>query len=150
MYGLPDDDTLVQHALAVLLKRLKEPGAHLFSPAVVEDYLRLSLAGQEYEGFVVLFLDAKNRLLESKELFRGTLTHTSVHPREVVKEALAYNARGVLLAHNHPSGVAEPSEADLKITQVLVKTLDLFEVRVLDHFIVAGADVYSFAEHGKL
>lgn len=110
----------------------------------------MSLAGQEHESFVVLFLDVKNRVLATKEVFRGTLTQTSVHPREVMREALGHNAASVLLAHNHPSGCTTPSDADFLLTNTLVKALALVDVRVLDHFIVAGVDVHSFAEHGQM
>ena len=125
-------------------------GASLSSPDAVRLYLRLLLARQAHESFVVLFLDVKNRLIANEEMFRGTLTHTSVYPREVVKAALAHNAASVLLAHNHPSGAAEPSEADLLLTRALTQALALVDVRVLDHFVVAGSHVHSFAEHGQL
>lgn len=150
VYGLEDDDALVAHALAVLMKRLKKPGVLMSAPTVVKDFLRLSLAAQEHESFVVLFLDCKNRLIEAQEVFRGTLAQTPVYPREVVKTALALNAACVILAHNHPSGVAEPSEADRILTRALVQALSLVDVRVLDHIIVAGASTYSFAEVGEL
>ena len=127
-----------------------QAGASLSSPDAVRLYLRLQLARQAHESFLVLFLDVKNRLIASEEMFRGTLTHTSVYPREVVKAALSHNAASVLLAHNHPSGAAEPSEADLILTRALMQALALIDVRVLDHFIVAGASVHSFAEHGQL
>jgi len=120
------------------------------SPDVVKTYLRGKFGLQAYESFVVLFLDVKNRLIDHEEMFRGTLTHTSVYPREVVKAALRRNAAGVMLAHNHPSGAPEPSEADLRLTTALVQALALVDVRVLDHFVVAGAHVHSFAEHGQL
>lgn len=125
-------------------------GQGLSSPAAVRQYLKLYLARQQHESFVVLFLDAKNRLIASEAMFRGTLTQTSVHPREVVKAALAHNAAGVVLAHNHPSGAPAPSEADVLLTRALAQALALVEVRVLDHFIVAGQQVHSFAEHGQL
>jgi DNA repair protein RadC len=125
-------------------------GAALGSPQAVRQYLQLLLAGRPYESFAVLFLDVKNRLIASEELFRGTLTHTSVYPREVVKTALAHNAAGVILAHNHPSGSSEPSSADQTLTQALKQSLALVDVRVLDHFVVANRHVYSFAEHGLL
>lgn len=121
------------------------------SPATVRDYLRLHLAGLAHEVFYALWLDAQHRLLAAEELFRGTLTQTSVYPREVVKRALAHNAAAVVLAHNHPSGVAEPSSADESLTQTLKQTLALVEVRVLDHFIVAAqSPPLSFAERGLL
>jgi DNA repair protein RadC len=125
-------------------------GATLSSPDAVRQYLRLHLARQPHESFFVLFLDVKNRLIASEEMFRGTLTHTSVYPREVVKAALGHNAASVLLAHNHPSGVAEPSTADLMLTRALMQALALVDVRVVDHFVVAGSQVHSFAEHGQL
>jgi DNA repair protein RadC len=125
-------------------------GVLLSSPQAVTHYLQLLLNSKPYEAFVVLFLDVKNRLLATQELFRGTLTHTSVYPREVVKAALAHNAASLIFAHNHPSGAPEPSNADHALTQALKQALALVDVRVLDHFIVAGHKVYSFAEHGQL
>lgn len=122
----------------------------LSSPASVRDYLRMTLAGRDYEVFMVLFLDAQNRVIEPEEMFRGTLTQTSVYPREVVKRSLVNNAAAVIFAHNHPSGVAEPSRADELLTQSLKQALALVDVRVLDHFVVAGSGVMSFAERGLL
>lgn len=123
----------------------------LSTPAVVREFLRLRLAGLAHEVFVVLLLDAQNRLIDAVEVFRGTLTQTSVYPREIVKLALARNAAGVVFAHNHPSGVAEPSRADECLTQTLKNALALVDVRVLDHFIVAGVSTpLSFAERGLL
>jgi DNA repair protein RadC len=127
-----------------------QTGEAFGSPELVKRYLRIKLGGQRHESFVVLFLDVKNRLVADRELFRGTLTQTSVYPREVVIEALSHNAASVILAHNHPSGLPEPSEADLRLTQALVQALGLVDIRVLDHFIVAGPLVHSFAEHGQL
>jgi DNA repair protein RadC len=127
-----------------------QAGANLSSPDLVKRYLRIKLGGQRHESFVVLFVDVKNRLIADRELFRGTLTHTSVYPREVVKAALACNAASVMFAHNHPSGSPEPSEADLRLTRALTQALALVDVRVLDHFVVAGPLVHSFAEHGQL
>ncbi|PQO94719.1 hypothetical protein C5614_19240 [Massilia phosphatilytica] len=127
-----------------------QAGEAFGSPELVKRYLRIKLGGQRHESFVVLFLDVKNRLIADRELFRGTLTQTSVYPREVVIEALDYNAASVILAHNHPSGLPEPSEADLRLTGALVKALSLVDIRVLDHFIVAGPLVHSFAEHGQI
>lgn len=122
----------------------------LNSPGSVRDHLRLIFAGQEYESFVVLFLDAQNRLIASKEMFRGTLTQTSVYPREIVKESLRCNAAAVIFSHNHPSGVPEPSRADEQLTSSLKQALSLVDVKVLDHFIVAGAAILSFAERGLI
>lgn len=127
-----------------------QSGTSFDAPAAVKQYLQLLLTNKPYESFLVLFLDVKNRLICADELFRGTLTHASVYPREVVKAALTHNAASVMLAHNHPSGTLEPSAADHKLTQTLKQALDLIGVRVLDHFIVAGTQVHSFAEHGQL
>jgi len=125
-------------------------GDALNSPRAVRDYLRLSLQGRPYEVFMALFLDAQHRVVAMEELFRGTLTQTSVYPREVVKRALHHNAAALILAHNHPSGVAEPSQSDRLLTDALKQALSLIDVRVLDHFIVAGAACLSFAEKGEL
>lgn len=125
-------------------------GNALNSPSAVRDYLRMKLQALPHEVFFVLFLDAQNRVIGSEEMFRGTLTQTSVYPREVVKRALHHNAGAVIFAHNHPSGVAEPSHADETLTQALKQALALIDVRVLDHFIVAGSGVLSFAERGLL
>ena len=132
------------------LREKMASGRALNSPATVREYLRLKLQALPHEVFVALFLDAQNRVIEFEELFRGTLTQTSVYPREVVKRALHHNAGAVILAHNHPSGVAEPSHADETLTQALKQALALVDVRVLDHFIVAGSGVLSFAERGLL
>ncbi|WP_420993586.1 RadC family protein [Cupriavidus sp. 30B13] len=132
-----------------LAERLTLPGG-LDSPAAVRDYLRLTLSAYEHEVFMCLFLDARNRLLASEELFRGSLTQTSVYPREVARQALLHNAASVIVAHNHPSGNALPSSADLAMTRSLTRSLALIDVRVLDHFIVAGTTIHSFAEHGDL
>lgn len=125
-------------------------GEVLSSPQAVRQYLQLLLAKKPYESFAVLFLDVKNRLIACEELFRGTLMHTSVYPREVVKAALGHNAASIILAHNHPSGTPEPSAADRTLTQALKQALGLVDIRVLDHFVVAGRHVYSFAEHGDM
>jgi len=122
----------------------------LCSPGAVRDYLRLLLSTKEHEVFVSLFLDAQNRLIAAEELFRGTLTQTSVYPREVVKRALANNAAAAILAHNHPSGVAEPSIQDQALTRTLADALALVDVKVLDHFVIAGTQALSFAERGLL
>lgn len=120
------------------------------APQAVKDYLQLQLANRPHEVFAVLFLDTHHRLLAFEELFRGTLTQTSVYPREVVKRALALNAAAAILAHNHPSGNAEPSRADEWLTQQLVAALKLVDVRVVDHIVVARGELVSFAERGLL
>jgi len=140
---------VVEMARRALQESIGERDA-LSSPQAVREFLRLSLAGRAHEIFLVMFLDSQNRLLGSEELFRGTLTQTSVYPREVVKTALRYNAAGVIFAHNHPSGVAEPSRADELLTQTLKQALALVEIKTLDHFIVAGSRTISFAERGLL
>jgi DNA repair protein RadC len=122
----------------------------LTSPAAVRDYLRLTLANLEHEAFFALFLDSQHRVIEARELFRGSLAQTSVYPREVVKAALRANAGAVIFAHNHPSGVAQPSQSDELLTRSLRDALSLVDVRVLDHFIVAGTQLLSFAERGLL
>ena len=125
-------------------------GDMLNSPGAVRDFLRLHFATYEQEAFVAIFLDSQHQVIVVDELFRGTLTQTSVYPREVVKASLRCNASAVLLAHNHPSGVAEPSQSDRMLTDALRQALLLVDVRVLDHFIVAGNSVLSFAERGLL
>lgn len=120
------------------------------SPQKVKDYLALHLAGQPQEVFAVLFLDSQHRLLRMEEMFRGTLTQTSVYPREVVKKALQHNAGAVVLAHNHPSGLAEPSRADEFLTQTLKTALQMVDVRVLDHLVVGRGTVVSMAERGLI
>lgn len=119
-------------------------------PTKVKDYLKLQLGQHPHEVFAVMFLDAQTRLLKYEEMFRGTLTQTSVYPREVVKRALDLHAASVVLAHNHPSGVAQPSKADEYLTLNLINALKLVDVRVLDHFIVGEGEVVSFAERGLL
>jgi DNA repair protein RadC len=122
----------------------------LDSPLRVKEYLRMQIAHLGHEVFGVLFLDAQHRLLKYEELFRGTLTQTSVYPREVVRHALAHQAAAVVLAHNHPSGTAEPSRADEFLTSTLKAALQLVDVQVLDHMVVGHGEVVSFAERGLL
>ncbi len=143
------DDTLIAAALAVLARRIRDTDT-LASPSAVRDYLRLLLADRKHEVFVVVLLDAQHRVLSADELFRGTLTQTAVYPREVVKLALAANAASAIFAHNHPSGVCEPSRADELLTRNLKSALALVDVKVLDHFVVAGAESISFAERGLI
>jgi DNA repair protein RadC len=142
-------DQAIRRALRILERRMRT-GEALSSPAAVRDFLRLKLARLEHEVFFAIFLDAQNRVIAAEEMFRGTLTQTSVYPREVVKTALRHNAAGVIFAHNHPSGMCEPSHADETLTSALKQALALVDVRVLDHFVVAGAGVLSFAERGLL
>jgi DNA repair protein RadC len=153
-HGLGDAKYAQLQAVVEMAKRsLREElrsGDAMSSPGAVRDYLRLTLGQRPYEVFVAIFLDAQNRLLAADELFRGTLTQTSVYPREVVKAALAHNAAAVVFAHNHPSGIAEPSHADEILTRNLKQALALVDVKVLDHFIVGGSQAMSFAERGLL
>ena len=148
-YRPADADEVLQAAQQLLRQQLRGREV-LSSPQVVRDFLRVKLGALEHEVFAVLMLDAQHRLIEYVELFRGTVSQTSVYPREVVKESLARNAAALVLVHNHPSGVAEPSRADEHLTQTLKAALSLVDVRVLDHLIVAGSDVLSFAERGLL
>jgi DNA repair protein RadC len=141
--------TVLELARRVLVEEAAQADV-LTSPQAVRDYLRLALTSRPYEVFVGLYLDSQNRVLGIEELFRGTLAQTSVYPREVVKAALARNAAAMIFAHNHPSGVAEPSRADELLTQALRQALALVDIRTLDHFVVAGARLVSFAERGLL
>lgn len=144
------DDLAIADALFILAGRLKKSGDIMCSPKIVKDFLRLRYADMEHEVFVVLWLDAQNRLIAHEQLFQGTLTQTSVYPREVVKAALACNAGACILVHNHPSGLAEASGTDFALTSTLKQALALVDCKVLDHMIVAGATVYSFAETGRI
>jgi DNA repair protein RadC len=137
---------LARRALQEELKRT----AALTSPGAVRDYLRLAIGARAHEVFVCIWLDAQHHVIKFEEPFQGTLTQTSVYPREIVKAALACNAAAVIFAHNHPSGAAQPSQADELLTANLKEALALVEVRVLDHFIVAGNQAISFAERGLL
>lgn len=142
-----------QAALEIAKRLLRQDlarGPVLSAPARVRDFLRLSLGRIDHEVFTVLFLDAQQRLIACEELFRGTLTQTSVYPREVVRRALTLNCASVILSHNHPSGIAEPSRADQVLTRELQNALKLVDVQVLDHIIVAAGASVSFAELGLL
>lgn len=147
---VPGDDEIILRALHILRQRMTVKGDAMNSPTSVRQFCALNLGALPHEVFGVLFLDAQNRLIEFREMFRGTLTQTSVYPREVVKEALALNAAAVILTHNHPSGTCEPSRADERLTVTLRDALALIDCRVLDHVIVAGAASISFAERGLI
>ena len=142
-------DPIVIQALQLLECQVREADT-MASPGAVKDYLRLKIADLPHEVFVVVFLDVQNRVISLDQMFRGTLTQTSVYPREVVKAALAHNAAAIIMAHNHPSGSAEPSRADEALTQTLKAALALVDVRVLDHMVVTRDTVLSFAERGLL
>ncbi len=132
------------------MSRRVRRGTQLTSPKATRDYLSLKLGTLEREVFAVIFLDKRHRLISYQEMFQGTIDGAAVHPREVVKEALKQNAAAVILAHPHPSGIAEPSQADELITQRLKEALGLLDIRILDHIIVAGGDAISMAEKGLL
>jgi DNA repair protein RadC len=142
-------DEIITAARDHMSRRVRR-GTQLSSPKATRDYLSLKLGSLEREVFAVIFLDKRHRLISYQEMFQGTIDGASVHPREVVKEALKQNAAAVILAHLHPSGVAEPSQADEPITTRLKDALGLVDIRVLDHIIVAGGDTTSFAESGLL
>jgi len=143
------EDEVIAAAIRILENRLRG-GDCLTSPQAVREYLRLRLGAREHEVFMAVWLDAQHRVIAAEELFAGTLTQTSVYPREVVKAALRNNAGAVLFCHNHPSGVAEPSQADQLLTETLKRALDLVDVKVLDHFIVTCGSAMSFSERGLL
>ena len=144
------EDAIITRALEILAGRLRSTPLAMTSPTAARDYCRLHLGGLEHEEFGVLFLDSQNRLIAFESMFRGTLAQTSVYPREVVKRALAHNAGAVILTHNHPSGVAEPSRADEQLTSTLKSALAMIDVRTLDHLVVSATSVVSLAERGLI
>lgn len=146
----PRDRRLVARALRALEDSAVYRTEAFTSAGAVRDHLKLRFAGLEREEFHALWLDAQNYLISAERLFAGTLTQTTIYPRELVKAALANNAGAVILAHNHPSGLAEPSNADKLLTEIVTRALAVIEVKVLDHIIVAGTDTLSFAERGLL
>lgn len=153
--SIPNLDERAQRALQRALRLLEKNAVYrvhvMTSPGCVRDYLRIKLATLEHEEFHVLWLDSQNRLIASDRLFSGSLSSTSVYPREVVKAALKHNAAACIIAHNHPSGIVEPSSADRVLTNTIKSALAVIDVRMLDHFIVAGnARPLSFAERGEL
>ncbi|HGN9109613.1 TPA: DNA repair protein RadC [Enterobacter hormaechei] len=146
----PTDQQTIRTAMTLLECQLREPGAPFTSSSSVRDWLRLQLATLDREAFTVLWLDNQHRLIAHDTLFLGTINSITVHPREVVKSGLKNNAAAAVLAHNHPSGEAEPSQADRLITERLKQALDLVDIRLLDHLVVGGMDIVSFAERGWL
>lgn len=146
----PGAQRIIRQALSILEQHLRQTGVSFLSAEETRDWLRLKMAGLEREEFMVLFLDNQHQLLAYETLFTGTINHTEVYPREIVKAALRHNAAAVILAHNHPSGAAEPSKADRLITSNLQNTLRLVDIRTLDHLIVGHRDIVSFAERGWL
>lgn len=145
-----DEDAIIARALEILVQRMHRTGITMDSPHAVRDWLRLRVGGKPHEEFGLIWLDARHELIEAGELFRGTLTQTSVYPREVVKEALRHNAAAVILYHNHPSGNSEPSTADEALTRAMKDALATVDVRVLDHMVVTAEKITSFAERGLL
>lgn len=144
------DEEIIDRAIDILESRLLHPECVVTRPQDACDYLKLQFAGLEHESFRAMFLDNRHRLIELAELFRGTIDGAAVYPREVAKTALQFNAAAVILAHNHPSGVCEPSDADRRITRRVKDALSLLDIRVLDHIVVGGNDTYSFSENGLL
>jgi len=144
------ENQIIARGLTILAGRLRTDREVFASPSTVRQYCQLRLGGRDHEVFAVLFLDVQNRLIECREMFRGTLTQTSVYPREVVKESLQLNAAAVVLVHNHPSGSVQPSRADEALTQTLKAALALVDVRVLDHIIVSAVESLSMAERGLI
>lgn len=145
-----EDGKIIEQALEILLRRLRVPGAALTSPSAVTDYLRLAISEREFELFYCIYLDTKNCVIDIISEFRGTIDGCSVHPRQIVAGALYRNAAAVIFAHNHPSGSAEPSQADVQMTRRLKDALALVDVRVLDHFVVCPNEVVSLAQRGLL
>jgi DNA repair protein radc len=147
---MTNEDQTIRSALTILRNRLRRAETYLASPEDARHFLTLRYAELEHEIFGALWLNARHGVLKVEELFRGTVDGASVHPREVVKAALGANAAAVIFFHNHPSGIAEPSRADVRITARLRSALELVDVRLLDHLIVGGMDVTSLAERGLL
>ena len=144
------EDKIIEQALEILMGRLKIGGEALTSPNSVRNYLKLKLAEQEREVFAAIFMNAQHQVIAYEELFYGTIDSASVYPREIVKTALRHNAAAVILAHNHPSGNPEPSQADIQITTKIKDALNLLDIRVLDHLIVGSSDTVSLAERGLM
>jgi len=144
------DQAIINQALHILETRLHKPDFFVTKPDDAKTYLKLKLGELEHETFNVMFLNSKHGVINLSELFRGTIDNAVVPVREVVKETLKANAAAVILSHNHPSGVPEPSEADKRLTSALVEALQLVGVKVLDHIIIGGAQAYSLAEHGYI
>ncbi|CUR45098.1 RadC family protein [Alloalcanivorax xenomutans] len=149
-YASIQEDPLIRQAIGVLEERLFRRGASLTSPTAVREYLRLKLASEALEVFAVVFLDAQHCVIAYEQMFRGTIDGAAVYPRAVVKRAIEHNCAAVILAHCHPSGSTEPSQADKAITTRLKSALELVDVRVLDHFIIGEGVPFSFAEVGLL
>ncbi|WP_444945024.1 DNA repair protein RadC [Microbulbifer sp. ZKSA006] len=146
----PNEQKVIDSAKKILFSKLRQPGNALTSVPAVTDYLKLHLAALEREVFAVIYLDSQLRAIAYREEFQGTLAAANVYPREIVKRALTFNAGAVILTHNHPSGLAEPSQADITITETLTQALGLIGVQVLDHFVIGGESHVSFAQRGLI
>lgn len=145
-----EEDNVIQMALSILHQRVMQEKDVIAGPDAMKQYLKVRLAQVECELFGIVFIDTKHKVIAIENMFRGTLTKTSVYPREVVKDSLRHNAAAVVLYHNHPSGSPEPSEADKQLTNCLQQALKLVDVQVLDHVVIAGINCVSFAELGLL
>jgi len=148
--SIDSDDMTIKKALLILESRLIKKEHYFKSPEDTENYLKIKLAGLEHEEFHCLFLDNQHALIKHECLFTGTIDGASVYPREVIKKALAYNAAALIFAHNHPSGNCQSSQADKTITKKIKDCANMFDIRVLDHIIVGGVDVYSLANNGDM
>lgn len=149
-YRVASGTEIKNSALMSIEEKVKSDGDIFGSPDVVADFLCLKMGDLPHEVFGVIFMDSQHKMIEYREMFRGTISQTSVYPREIAKEGLLLNAATVILAHNHPSGNLQPSNADLNLTRKLKETLDLVDIRILDHFIVAGSQYLSMAEKGLM
>ena len=148
---IDNSDDLIKAAIAVLEERVRYKVEDVIArPEDVRNLIKLKLSGLEHEEFHVIWLTTQNQVIEIQKVFRGTISQASVYPRELAKEGLKRNAACCILVHNHPSGLVEPSSADINLTNELKKTMNLVDIRIVDHFIVAGAELYSFAEKGLL
>lgn len=144
------EDRVIEQALEIIARRLDDRGPQLRGTTDTADYLRLVLGTRKQEVFAVLFLDAQHRVIEFREMFFGTIDCSNVYPREVVRAVIETNAAAVILAHNHPSGCAEPSRGDIELTERLTDVLEIIDTRVLDHFVVTPDRAISMAEQGLL
>ena len=144
------ENAVINEAIEILDGRLKRGGVHCTSSEEVSKFLRLKLQQKEREVFAVIFLNSQHQMIEYDEMFKGTINAASVYPREIAKKALQVNAAAIIIAHNHPSGIPTPSEADKRITAAIKKSIALFDINLLDHVIVGGGDTFSFAEKGMI
>ncbi|VFR27478.1 DNA repair protein RadC [plant metagenome] len=150
MLDTQHEDWIIARALQIVERRVFRRGKAMCDPQAVKDFLRSKLMDQRNEIFAILFLDSKHRIIAYEELFHGTIDHTKVYPRVVIGKALEHNAAAVILSHNHPSGVSDPSHADRRLTSVLQSALKPVDIRVLDHLVIGEGQPFSFAEHGLI